>query len=351
MMDWFPQLSLPLNLAVFAAGAAAVWFAGSRIALYADDISRRTGLGQAVIGVILLAGVTSLPEVATSLTAAVSDSAKLAVNNLLGSIVMQIALLAVADQIFHRRALTAIVPDSVVMVQGALNICLLTWVAIAMTLGDVSLLGAGIWSWSCLLLAMISFILITREGQRSPWKPNVSTIEEADETRGSDQGTEPVTSLSNAQLGLVTVASAVVILLAGAVVAMTSDQIAKQTQLGESFVGMVLVALTTSLPEVSTVFAAMRRKLYTLAISDILGTNIINIALLAMVDLTAAGEPVLNQVGKFGLVATLLGLLVTGLYVYGLAERRDKTFSRMGVDSALVMLVYVGGLIMLYQIR
>ncbi len=366
MKELLPSLSLPLNVCLFAVAAVAVWFAGSRIALYADDISRRTGLGQATIGVILLAGVTSLPELATSLTAAYSDSPKLAVNNLLGSIVMQVAVLALADQVFHRRALTSVVPNSVVMVQGALNICLLTWVAIAMTLGDVALLGAGVWSWSCLILAMVCFVLISREGERSAWiaKIEPKTIEESPEARPLEGSTEvdsesdnvekqnkPITPLSNFQLGFATILVAGVILLAGSVVALTSEQIAEQTQLGDSFVGMVFVALTTSLPEVSTVFASMRRNLYTLAISDILGTNIINVALLTLVDLTAQGEPVFNLTGKFGLIATLLGLLVTGLYVYGLAERRDKTLSRMGVDSALVLVVYLGGLVILYQLR
>ena len=117
------------------------------------------------------------------------------------------------------------------------------------------------------------------------------------------------------------------------------------------FSAVAFVAIATSLPEVSTVFAAMRRNLYTMAISDILGTNILNVALLFGVDLVSAGDPALGEVGDFAAVAALIGVALTGLFMVGLAERRDRTIWRMGVDSAAVMLVYLAGLAFLFTLR
>lgn len=340
-----------VTLAVFAVAAAIVWQAGSRLALYADMIADRTGLGQAVIGVLLLAGVTSLPEVATSFTAGLSDNAPLAVNNLLGSISMQIALLAVADQVFHRRALTSVVPDPVVMLQGSLNVILLTLTALVITVGDVPFIGAGVGSLLLLLLSVWGFVLITRESdQQQGWVPREEPELTRDDIPGASDDKDN-TELSNRALTWRTVLAAVAILVAGAAVAISGESLAEQTGLGDSYTGMVLVAIATSLPEVSTVFAAIRRHLYTLAIADIFGTNILNVALISGVDLVAPGAPVLDRVGQFSAVAALLGVVMTGIFLAGLAERRDRTVSRMGVDSALVLLAYAGGLVLLYFFR
>ncbi len=345
-MPDFQSLSLSLSLALFGGAALAVWVAGTRIAACAAEISRRSGLGEALMGLLLLAGVTSLPEVATSFTAALDDNAELAVNNLLGSIAMQLAVLAIADSFIGQRALTSVVPDPVVILQGALNIVLLGVVALATLVGDVPVFGAGAWTWGLLLAAGYSFWKLAHSRGRRPWAvsgeftPARQPRKEADAMSGS-----------NRRLGLTTAALAAVILLAGYLVAETGAVIADKSGLGDAFVGVAFVAAATSLPEASTVIASMRRGLYTMAISDILGTNILNVALLGGVDLIVAGPPVLTRVGVFATVGTLLGVVVTGLFLMGLAERRDRTVMRLGIDSAAVLVVYLGGMVLLYSLR
>jgi cation:H+ antiporter len=95
----------------------------------------------------------------------------------------------------------------------------------------------------------------------------------------------------------------------------------------------------------------MRRRLYTMAISDILGTNIFNIALLSGVDLITDGGPIFMRVGMFSAAAAALGVLLCGLLLMGLTERRDRTVLRMGVDSAAVLISYIAGMVILYSIR
>jgi len=345
MLD-HPSLNLPFNIAIFVSAAVIVWIAGTKIAGYADVIAKRSGLGQALMGVFLLAGVTSLPEIATSFTAAAAGDADLGVNNLLGSIAMQVAVLAVADLVFGKRALTSVVPDPVVMLQGALNVCLLTFVAIACIVGDIPVFSAGAWSWGLLAGAVYSLLKLSEAKGRKPWIANLE-----DEVRNETSAMHAYSEASASLLGLKTVISALAIFGAGFIVARSGEVIATQSGLGSSFMGVAFVAIATSLPEASTVFAAMRLRLYTMAISDILGTNILNIALIFGVDVVAAGAPVLSRVGAFAAVAAMLGVAVTGIFLMGLAERRDRTIWRMGVDSALVLVVYVCGLIILYSLR
>jgi cation:H+ antiporter len=344
------EYSLAVNLSIFTVAACAVWIAGTKIAVYADELAERFDLSHALLGLLLLAGITSLPEIATSFTAAYANNAPLAVNNMLGGIAMQVAVLAVADFFFGERALTSVVPNPVVMLQGAFNICLLAFVAMAIIVGDVPFLGAGAWSWGIFAACAYSFVKISKAEQRLSWVINNPD----DITLGSGYTVERARTLESDSSGWLVskiVISALVILFAGYTLANVGDAIARQSGLGESFVGFALMSAATSLPEASMVFASVRRGLYTMAISGILGTNPFNVALIFGVDMIAPGAPVLSDIGNFPAVGTLLGLAVTGFFLMGLIERADRTFWRMGIDSVAVLIVYTGGMVLLYSMR
>lgn len=348
-------LGLAANLGLFAAAAAAVWMAGARLAGYADAIARKTGLGQAVVGMLLLAGVTSLPEIGVTATAALAGNAHLAVNNLFGSIALQVAILAVVDVAVGRHALTAVVPEPAVMLEGSLNVILITAAAVAMVVGDVPLWGVGLWSGGLLLAYLFSLRALAHAQGRHPWLVSRTGEEEVDrhlihETRRREEE-DGDDSRSLRRLALRTAAVAAVILVAGVVLARAGDAIAQATGLGQSFVGFVLIALATSLPELSTALTAARRGLVTMAISDILGTNLLNVAMVFLVDLLDPGGPVLSRMGDFAVVGALLAVVLTGLFLAGLAERRDRSVLRMGYDSLLVIAAYAGGVALLYGLR
>lgn len=346
----FTGFPLPLNLGLFVIAATVVLFAGTRLSHNANIISEKSGIGHAAMGLVLLAGVTSLPEIGVTVTASLAGQADLAINNLFGSIAMQVALLAAVDFAIGRRALTAVVPDSVVMLEGALNVLLLAVVASAMVVGDMRFLGAGLWAWACLFgYAGCAWILSHQEG-RKPWiaarggEPEL--MDEAGRKWGRGERSGDLTPIL-----LKTAIAAALILIAGFVVARTGEAIAQQTGLGVSFVGFVLVAISTSLPEASTALSAARNGHFIMAISDILGTNLINVALVFVVDILSSGGPVLGNVGTFATFGTLLAIALTALFLAGLAERRDRSVFRMGFDSIAVFLVYAGGLVLLYTLR
>jgi cation:H+ antiporter len=344
--------SLPLlgNAAIFLAAAAFVWFAGTRISRYADAISERTGLSHALLGLLLLAGVTSLPEIGVTVSAAATGNTQLAVNNLFGSIAMQIAVLAIVDFVVGRRALTSVVPDPSVLLLSTLNVLLLSIAIAGMTAGDVAFLGIGLWSWACLLGYLGGVWLMSQTQGRKPWRAAIGQdIRPVKGQKKSGRAAAAGTSLQ--VLIFRTVAAAAVILVVGFVLARTGDAIAQQTGLGSSFVGFVFLAISTSLPEFSTALAAARMGLFTMAIADILGTNMINVGLLFVVDAVAPGEPALNAVDDFAVLGAALGITLTAIFLVGVVERRDQTIFRVGYDSAAVMVFYVIGLVLLYNMR
>lgn len=355
-MEWldFQANPLALNLAIFVACTVVVWIAGWRIAIYADRFASASGLHHALVGMVVLAGLTSLPEVAVTLSAAVADTPQLAVNNLLGSIAMQITLLALADAMIGREALTVTAGNSLVLLQVGLNALLLVLVALALVVGDQPLLGAGYWTWGLLVAYAFAIWTVSHAGERQLWVARRTERQRERVERGEDVGGQSQPPSGDEPVRPLVVKLAIggaVILVAGFLLSRTGEAIAGQTGLGSSFMGAVFVAVATSLPETSSVVSSMRRRRYEMALSDIFGTNLFNILLLFGVDVLYRGGPALSEVGPFALAASLLGAWLALVYLVGLVERRDRTVARMGLDSVTVLASYLGGLWLLYGMR
>ena len=355
-MEWldFGQRPLMVNIGVFSVCTVVVWLAGWNIAKLADRFASAAGIGHATVGMVVLAGLTSMPEMAVTLSSTLSDSPKLAVNNLLGSIAMQIALLALADAMIGRQALTVVAGNTLVMLQATMNVLLLIAVALAIAVGDRAFLGAGMWSWGLALAYLLAMWTVAKTTDRQLWVARRTERQRERERRGEKEegaapppeGDEPVRPLV-VKLAI----GGAVILVAGFLLSQTGEAIAEQTGLGNSFFGAVFVAIATSLPETSSVVSSMRRRRYEMALADIFGTNLYNILLVFLADLLYRGGPALNEVGKFSLAGSLLGALLAAIFLVGLIERRDKTVARMGVDSLAVIVCYVAGLFLLFRLR
>jgi len=115
-------------------------------------------------------------------------------------------------------------------------------------------------------------------------------------------------------------------------------------------VGFLLVGLSTSLPEISSITAAVRLREYDMAVGDVFGTNLFNLSLIFLADLIFVGEPVLSSAGTFEVVGAILACLLTGIYLVGLLERRSGAVLRMGYDSLVALLVFGASLLALSQI-
>jgi cation:H+ antiporter len=342
----FRDLPLAANLGIFAGAAAVVWLAGTRIASYANTLAERTGIAKAIVGAVLLGGITSLPEIATTTTAAAGGNARLAVNNLLGGVAMQVAVLALADAAIGKDALSSIVARPSVLLLGALNILLLVLIAMGIAAGDVPVLGMGAWTIGLAVAYAAAMVIMGRSRASEAWRPGRAVQQRSRQEKGKH--TEPRTT---ARIAAYTAFAGAAIFAAGFILTRTGEALAEQTGLGASFVGAVLVAIATSLPEVSSTIAAVRLGQYELAFADIFGTNLFDLALVTVSDAVYDGPPVLQEAGAFSIFAVLLGLAVTAIYLAGLIERRDRVVLRMGIDSALVLLVYLGGLAVLYRLR
>lgn len=334
----FRSFPLALNLVLLAVGGIVVWLAGARLAKHTDAVASKTGISRGFLGALMLGGITSLPEIAVSVSATAIGNAHLAANNVLGGIAMQVAILAAADVAIGKKAISTVARTASTNLQGVLLILLLSLTAAGVLIGEPRFTWVGPWAMAILVGGGLGFFLIYRTEKENPdEEPTPLSDEERD------------TSMKSLVLRIAV--ASVLILIAGITVANAGDAIGEQTGLGASFAGMVLVAITTSLPEVSTTIGAARLGRADMAFSNIFGTNVFDVALIGIVDLVWMRGPVINELGRFSAVAAMLGIVCTAIYVIALERRRVPSFLRMGIDSMLVLVVYFGGVGVLYGLR
>lgn len=346
----FESLPPAANIAVFAAAAAVVWFAGTRLAGYANRIAEATGASREFLGLLLLGGVTSLPELAVATTATLQGAPALSINDVLGSAAINILILALADSMIGRDALTGVLASPALVLQGVLGVIVMALLVAPSIAGDVALLGMGAWSWLLLFTYLFGLRLVAKSHAGQAWQPARQAL---GSTRGDDGEASGHARADVSLRGLMlrSAAAAAAILVAGFVLARSGEALAHQSGLGTSFFGVVILGMSTSLPEVSTVMAAVRLRQYALAVSDVFGTNLFNVTIVVLVDALHPGGPVLLETGRIASAAALLALLLTTIYLVGMIERRDRVVLRMGVDSIVVLVVYAAGLALLYALR
>nr|WP_210381284.1 sodium:calcium antiporter [Microvirga zambiensis] len=334
-----------INAGIFLAAAVLVWIAGTRLTHALDAITRKTGWGQAFVGMLLLGGITSLPEIANAITSSWTGNPALAVNNLLGSASINILLLAVADAFIGRDAVTSAVARPSTLMMATLCMLVLITVAAAITVTDTLVMGVGIWSIAIFGLSIGAFGLSVGYNDRAPW-----VVKDA-EPETEDEVEEEKVTASMRSLVITSAITGAIIFIAGYALAQTGDALAEQTGIGQGMVGFALIGLSTSMPELSSIIAALRLKRYEMAFGQVLGTNFVNLSLILLADGVFSGGPVINELSRFESVSALLGAVLIGVFLIGLLERRNPTVMKMGWDSLAVMILFAGGLAVLYAVE
>ena len=325
-------------LSALVAGAF-VWWAGTTLSRDADALAAATGIGRAFLGVVLLGVATSLPEIATTVTAGVLGNAGLATGNLMGGVALQIVVLAGADAFASRRPLTVSIVEPVLLLQHVVLLLLLALAIAGMALGEpFSVLGVGIWPLVIAAVYLASLAVVYRGDEAMRW-----TAAGAPSRETSNEEQEGAQRPPTWRIAL----SGAVILVAGWVLARSGDRLAESPALDATFVGAGLVALATSLPEVSTVIGSIRAGAYDMAVSNIVGTNSLEVALLLLADVALRDGPLLSFATSSDIFLAALGAVLTCLYLGGLLLRHDRDGARLGRDSLAVIAVYAAGMLVL----
>lgn len=326
---------IAINALIFAIAAAVIWHAGARLTHALDAIASRTGLGHAFVGMLLLGGITSLPELANVITASSIGNPALAINNLLGSAAINVLLLAIADALVGRRAVTSIVAQPSTMMMATLCMIILIIIAAAIAIEDVKIGPLGLGSALIGIASVFAFWVAKGHDERSPW-----TIEQDEASDAPVEAKQTSRRVAGEASWFPVVIHGALIFAAGYALSQTGDAIAEQAGITSAVVGFALIGTATSLPELVTILTALKLGRPEMAFAQVLGTNFINLSLLPLGDLIFEGEPVLNTLGKFEILSALLGAILIGILMVGLLEHRNRTVWKMGVDSAIVIIFF-----------
>jgi cation:H+ antiporter len=328
-------------LARFILGAAVIVAAGIFLTRFADAIADLTGWGRLLVGSILLAGATSLPELAVDTNAILLGQPNLAVGDLLGSCLCNLLILAVLDLSRFSRGRMLSPLASAHALSGMMSIVLCSVAVLAMlTRPRVQLpMGLGLGSLAVLVVYLGGSRLVYFD-QRMAARPD---------TPGPDQAVlmpaHSRTGLARAIAGFV-VAGAV-ILLAAPHVAHAADELAGRSGLGRTFVGTTLVALCTSLPELVASLAALRLGAYDLAIGNVFGSNSFNIAMLGVLDAVQPG-PFLSIIAPVNALTGVAVILVTAVAISGQLYRVETRVHFIEPDAVMVVILALGAMGLVY---
>jgi len=320
----------------FFGSAALIVFAASQLAKYGDVIAIRTRLGGMFIGVLLLAGATSLPEVLTTISSLSQGEPNLAAGNLFGSNLFNMFLLAIID-LLHRNERILRKAALKHALTGSLTVFLIG-LCVFFILADIKVQIGWIGLDSLLI------ILVYIAGVR---------LIQINEVRGTQipekqiEIPEEVPPLWKGLLGFGLAALALVIITPWMVSA--SARIAEITGLGTTFVGTTLVAIVTSLPEMVTTITAVRLGAADMAIGNLFGSNFFNMFALGLTDVFYLQGRFLGVIDPAFLLVGMLGLLMTGLGLIGNLARLERRVFFLELDAMALIVVYIAGLWLLYS--
>lgn len=335
--------SLTINIGIFVVAAFVIGVVGVRMTKVADRLADKTGLGEAVIGALLLGATTSLPGIVTSITAAATGHPELSISNALGGIAAQTAFLAIADIAYTQANLEHAAASAANLSQGTLLVSLLALPLLAMSSPEFSI--AGIHPVSVVLpVAYLFGLRLVSSAKETPmWSPR-----QTQETRVDNPEEIPDDGQSSQGLWLRMAAYAPLIGGAGYAVARSGSAIANQTGLSETVVGGLLTAVSTSLPELVTSVAAVRQGALTLAVGDIIGGNSFDVLFVAFSDMAYRRGSIYHALTASQTFVIALTILMTGILLLGLLRREKHGIGNIGFESLLIPMLYLGSLLLLF---
>lgn len=326
--------------AQFLACVALIGVAGVRLSRYGDVIAEKTGLGGSFVGLVLLATVTSLPEMVTGIGAvALAEAPDIALGNIFGACVMNLVMIVVLD-LMHRGESVYTRASHGHILAAAFGVILIGFVALNVLLGgsDITLrMGhVGIYSPLILLIYIGAVNIVFRYERRS----RAEYVEEVVERH-------PRITLRAAVIGYAT--AGVVVVAAALWLPFVAGQIARTMGWNETFVGTLFVSLATTLPELTVTVSALRIGALDLAIGNLLGSNLFNLMLVAVDDFFFFPGPLLSFVSPWHAVSALSALMMTGLAIAGLFYRpAGRVFGMVGWISLLLLGVYIANALLLF---
>lgn len=306
---------MELILFLFLAGLTV--FLSFRLSYYADLLNKTTNISGVFIGGILLAGITSLPELVTCLSSIFLNNPYLAIGDILGSNFFNIAMMCFFDILFIKTMFYNYTKNRYYLIYVLL---ILNYLIMYLFMGgtfNLEIFNIGLPSF----IIIITYIFYLKNAKEEETKKEVKTTKEH-------------VLLKFFLVGLFMVIVSILLTLVVNLIA------GKNPNVASSFIGAILLGITTSMPEVITFIALVKMKSFDLALSDIIGSNLFNLLILAVGDIFLKNKEIYYFVDKESMFLLIFGLILTILSFYQNNRKVVKNKFVYIIPSLIGVLLY-----------
>jgi len=323
--------------AALAALIGVIVAAGRQVTRYGDILGEKLGLSGSWVGVVLLATVTSLPELFAGVSSvAIVRQPDLAVGNIMGACVMNLVVVALISA-FHRQGQLSSRVGKEHALSAAMAIVAAALAGIGLFVSrrllPVALFDIGLFTFLIFGFYLMAQRIIYRHEREHH-------VPEAEKRHGK-------VTLRAAAIKFGT--AAVVIIAAGIVLPVVADRLAEGMGWGRSFVGSVLMSLATTSPEMAVSFSALRMGQPGMALGNLFGSCIFNQGLLFVDDVFYRGSLLADAAPTHVFTAFLLIAMLGVALVELLFPSRKKMFGIINWDAAVILGLYLLGVYILFN--
>lgn len=313
--------------------AALIFFCADRLTRLADVLAEKFNMSRSWIGIVILAAITSLPELSNSLSSVtIVKVPDLGVGNLVGACLMNLLLLSFLDYLFGDRPIFSRL-DLGHILTASFAVLLLALTSLGI------LLSSKINPHLVILLILLVYLIAQR----------LIFIFEKGKELASEKKYEKK-NLGYTLIKFVFFGSIVVV--SGIWLSTLGDKIAFQTGWGATFVGSLILSFITTLPELTVSFSAMRLGAPDMAASNLLGSILFNIAILTILDPFSRNLPLLASISDLHVITALAGIICLCVVIIGIVKHSEnKLFLRFSWSSLLIILTVFSSWYLLFMIR
>ena len=309
-----------LNEILFFLFAFLTVYLSIKLSFYSDLLSKTSNVSKAFIGGILLAGITSLPEFVTCLSAIIFDNPSLAMGDILGSNLFNIFMICFFDIIFIKK----------MMFTKTNKNHFIVYLLLIINYGFIYLFVNNLFTSKILNIGIPSIVIIVT------YLYYLSSLAKREEEK------EELIVKKVKYLVPKIVLTALLMVISSTLLTVTVNNIAiSHPHFSSSLIGAILLGVTTSLPEVITFYTLVKLNSYDLALANIIGSNLFNLLVLAVGDVILIGSSIYEFADTESLVILKLGIVVTLINL--LQNMRKKSVNKFFyvIFSIIVVLIYL----------
>lgn len=291
-----------------------------KLSIYADNLSKTSTISKAVIGGLLLAGVTALPELITCTSSILLKNPLLSLGNILGSNLFNIFITALLDIIFIKKIYTTKTTKTNYLTYLILIINYLVIYMFIQEKINITILNIGLPTIIIIILYFI-YIKLLPKNKEEQIQIDLKPIKNI-------KGKFLITSI-------LMIASSVLL------TTFVNNIAQSHPSFSSGSIGAILLGITTSLPEVITFYTLINIDNYDLALQDIVGSNLFNLAILSFADIIYKTSPIYNIIDNNTTTILFLGLIF--IIISFLQNIRTKCISKVTyiIPSIIIVSLYL----------